>query len=275
MDQLMNYRFKGGMFGGHSFGNLFLAALNDISGSFDTAVARMHEVLNVAGRVLPVTTANVYLQAEFENGAQVLGESRIFDFKKEQRCRIKRVELVPANAVALPSALEAIADADLIIMGPGSLYTSVIPNILVGGVADAIIASKAMKIYVCNVMTQEGESEGYTVSDHVRELIAHSKPGLVQYCLANNAPVPEEILDRYQRENAWPTEIDHDRMSDFGVELVERPLLGKQKNYARHNPTHLAYELFKLYIEKSPPDEDPLNAFLLSHLKKQVSAESL
>ena len=256
MDKLMNYRFDGGAFGGHSFGNLLLAALNDICPTFEEAVARMHEVLAVTGRVLPVTTSDVYLEAEYENGTKVLGESKIFSFKKQQDCRIRCVRMVPQNPPALPAAIDAIAEADLIVIGPGSLYTSIIPNLLVDGVTDAIMASRAVKVYVCNVMTQEGESEGYTVHDHVSELIAHSRPGIVQYCLVNNSPVPEEMLERYERENAWPLEIDYGALEGDGVELVERPLLGAGTDYARHNPRRLAFELFKLFAEKSPRPGD-------------------
>ncbi|MCL2084448.1 MAG: YvcK family protein [Oscillospiraceae bacterium] len=272
MEQLMNYRFDGGALGGHSFGNLLLAALNGISPSFEDAVARMHEVLAVTGRVMPVTASDVYLEAEFENGAKVLGESKIFNFKKQQGCRIRCVRMVPQNPPALPAALEAITGADMIVVGPGSLYTSVIPNLLVDGVAGAILDSKALKVYVCNVMTQEGESEGYTVHDHVKELAAHSHPNLVQYCLINSSPVPEAILERYEVENAWPIEVDYDALKDDGVELVVRPLLGKQANYARHNPKRLAYELFALFAEKAPRSGElaQLDKMMLSWLRSQL-----
>lgn len=272
MEQLMNYRFEGGAFGGHSFGNLLLAALNDICPTFDQAVERMHDVLAVTGRVMPVTTSDVYLEAEFENGAKVLGESKIFNFKKEQNCRIHCVRLVPQSPPALPSALNAILDAELIVIGPGSLYTSIIPNMLVDGVVDAIMESRAMKVYVCNVMTQEGESEGYTAFDHANELIAHSKVGLFQYCLVNNAPVPPEILERYKSERACHIEVDADKFEDSGIELISRPLLGKQKNYARHNPRRLAYELFSLMVEKSPRmgELNSLDRCMLSWLESRL-----
>ena len=252
MEQLMNYRFEGGAFGGHSFGNLLLAALNDISPTFDQAVERMHDVLAVTGRVMPVTTSDVYLEAEFENGAKVLGESKIFNFKKAQDCRIRCVRLVPQSPPALPSALKAIREAEYIVLGPGSIYTSVIPNLLVDGVVDAIMDADALKVYVCNVMTQEGESEGYTAHDHVHELIAHSREGLFQYCLVNNAPVPPEILERYRSERAEYIEVDETAFEGGAVELIARPLFGKQHNYARNNPRSLAYELLRLMVDKKP-----------------------
>ena len=148
MKQMMDYRFQEGTLAGQSFGNLFLAALNGISPNFDTAVRRMSEVLAITGRVLPVTTADVQLEAEFENGASVVGESKIFYCKKKEDCRITKVRLLPEHPKALPEALAAIYEADMIVLGPGSLYTSIIPNLLVEGIVDAILESSALKIYV-------------------------------------------------------------------------------------------------------------------------------
>ena len=146
MRELMHYRFTEGSLAGQSFGNLFLAALNGISPSFDTAVARMSQVLAITGQVLPVTTADVQLEAELENGARVVGESKIFYCKKREDCRIRRVRLLPEHPKALPGALEAIARADMIVFGPGSLYTSIIPNLLVEGIVDAICRARCMKV---------------------------------------------------------------------------------------------------------------------------------
>lgn len=156
MEQLLGYRFPEGQLKGQSFGNLLLAALNGMAGSFEEAVAMMGQVLAISGRVLPVTNADVQLEAVFENGARVVGESHIFNAKKQQDCRIHHVSLVPEHPKALPDALRAISEADLILLGPGSLYTSVIPNLLVDGVADTIRASHAQKFYICNIMTQGG-----------------------------------------------------------------------------------------------------------------------
>ena len=156
MAQLMHYRFPEGTLAGQSFGNLFLAALNGIMPSFDRAVESMSQVLAITGRVLPVTTADVQLEATFENGASVVGESHIFRCKKEQDCRIRRVRLIPEHPRALPAAIEALEQAEVIVLAPGSLYTSIIPNLLVDGIVDAIRRSRALKVYVCNVMTQDG-----------------------------------------------------------------------------------------------------------------------
>lgn len=179
MMELMNYRFPEGINKGQSFGNLFLAALNGITGSFEEAVTRMNEVLAVTGKVLPVTNANVNLVADFENGASVVGESKIAAKKKQQNCRIHKVRLEPERPKALPHAIDAILSADMIILGPGSLYTSIIPNLLVDGIVQALEQSKAPKIYVLNIMTQDGETEGYTAFDHLHALLQHSAPHLV------------------------------------------------------------------------------------------------
>ena len=254
MEDLLAYRFPtgSGSLTGQCFGNLLLAALNGISGSFDQAVASMSEVLAITGRVLPVTNDDVQLEATFENGTQVVGESKICEFKKAQDCRISKVRLIPEGPPALPETLKAIAEADLILLGPGSLYTSVIPNLLVDGVAEAIRNSDALKIYICNIMTQDGETEGYTVSDHVHALLTHGGgPGLVDICLANSAQVRPGLVERYKVEDAAPIAIDRDRVEALGVELVERPLASETSDYARHSITRLAAAVMGLFSERA------------------------
>ncbi len=240
MVELMNYRFPEGINKGQSFGNLFLAALNGISGSFEEAVTRMNEVLAVTGKVLPVTNANVNLVADFESGASVVGESKIAAKKKEQNCRIQRVRLEPENARALPHAVDAILSADLIPLGPGSLYTSIIPNLLVDGIVDALKKAKAPKVYVLNIMTQDGETEGYTAFDHLSALLQHSAAGLVDACIYNTAPVPDSIQARYKTEDAEPVAIDMERFRAAGVKMFGYPLIAHGSRFARHDPALLA-----------------------------------
>ena len=251
MKQMMDYRFQEGTLAGQSFGNLFLAALNGISPSFDSAVRRMSEVLAITGRVLPVTTADVQLEAEFENGASVIGESKISYCKKKEDCRITKVRLLPERPKALPEALAAIQEADMIVLGPGSLYTSIIPNLLVDGIVDAIRKSSALKIYVCNVMTQEGETEGYTASDHIAALFQHSAQGLFHLSLVNSSPIPAEAAGRYAQEGAELLRYDADRCAALGVELVSRPIVMVQDGYVRHHPGKLAQELILLHAERN------------------------
>lgn len=251
MQRLLTYRFTEGALAGQSFGNLILAALNGVTGSFEEAVSQMSQVLAITGRVLPVTNDNVALEATFENGTRVLGESKISAFKKEQDCRIESVRLLPEHPQALPAAIQAIEEAELILLGPGSLYTSVIPNLLVDGIARAVCASKALKIYICNIMTQDGETEGMTASDHVAALLRHSGPGLVDVCLCNSAPVRPGLVERYREEDAAPIVVDRAAIEALGVEVVTRPLASETLNYARHSFARLAKAVMELYEERA------------------------
>ncbi|MBE6918983.1 MAG: YvcK family protein [Ruminococcaceae bacterium] len=251
MGQLLQYRFKEGGLTGQSFGNLILAALNGIMPTFDQAVEAMSQVLAITGRILPVTTENVLLEAEFENGATVLGESHICLAKKEQDCRIRRVRLLPENPPALQAAITAIEEAEMIIFAPGSLYTSIIPNLLVDGIVDAVRRSDALKVYACNIMTEAGETEGYTVSDHIRALFRHSYAGLFNLCLTNSASIPQAVLQRYHREGASVTFCDKEACEALGVEIVTRPVATVENGCVRHNPGHLARELMNLHAERT------------------------
>ena len=251
MERLLTYRFQEGSLAGQSFGNLILAALNGVTGSFEEAVRQMSQVLAITGQVIPVTSANVQLEAVFENGVRVVGESKIYHVKKEQDCRIAHVALIPEHPAPLPAALAAIREADLILMGPGSLYTSVIPNLLVDGIADAVRASDALKIYICNIMTQDGETEGMTASDHVKALLDHSGPGLVDLCLCNSAPVRPGLVERYREEDAAPIVVDRAAIEALGVEAVTRPLASETLNYARHSFARLAEAVMELYNERA------------------------
>ena len=251
MERLLTYRFTEGTLAGQSFGNLILAALNGITGSFEEAVTQMSHVLAITGRVIPVTGADVQLEAVFENGTRVVGESRIAAFKKEQDCRIHHVSLIPEHPKATPAALEAIREADLILLGPGSLYTSIIPNLLVEGVAHAIARAEAPKIYACNIMTQDGETEGYTAADHLEALLAHGEPGLLDLCLANTTPVRPGLLEKYREEDAVPLVVDRDRVAGLGLELVERPVASEEGDYARHDPDKLARAVLEIYRSRA------------------------
>lgn len=251
MRELLNYRFSEGELAGQSFGNLFLAAMNGLSPSFDVAVRRMSQVLAITGRVLPVTTADVQLEAEFENGATILGESKIFRCKKENDCRIRRVRLVPEHPQALPEALEAIREADMIILGPGSLYTSIIPNLLVDGIPEAVRQSDALKVYVCNIMTQDGETEGYTAADHVAALMQHGGQGLFDICLTNSARIPDEVAARYALEGAEPIFCEETICTRTNVEYLCRPVAVVKDGFVRHDAAALAGELMQIYTDRA------------------------
>lgn len=246
MEKLLDYRFPEGQLAGQSFGNLFLAALNGISGTFDEAVRRMGEVLAIVGQVLPVTNDNVYLEAEFENGSTVLGESKIFQAKKENDCRIRKVRLVPEHPRALPEVLAAIEQADMVVLGPGSLYTSIIPNLLVDGVVDAIARTRAVRVLVLNIMTQDGETEGYTAADHVRAILAHGTPGMLDVCVGNCAAIPDQVAAAYSKEGAEPLDMTRRELEAMGLELAEYPLAASDSGFARHDPGALATALMEI-----------------------------
>ncbi|MCX7614620.1 MAG: YvcK family protein [Clostridiales bacterium] len=251
MYELLNYRFAEGPLKGHCFGNLFLAALNGISGSFDLAVQRMNEVLAVTGCVVPVTTSNVHLEALFADGSTVLGESSIFFHKKQHDCRIRRIRLVPEKPPALPKAISAIENADIIVLGPGSLYTSIIPNLLVDGINDAIRRTDALKIFVLNIMTQDGETENYSAYDHVKEIFAHSFSRVFNICLYNTEEISFECLDQYKTEDAQPVIIDSEFFVHSGVELIGKKLISNAGGYVRHDPHKLANAIDEIYKTKA------------------------
>ena len=252
LEMLMGYRFDSGSLAGQSFGNLFLAAINGISESFDKAVVRMGEVLSITGRVLPVTTDDVRMWAEFEDGGVVAGESKIAAAKAERESRIKRVGLTPQDAKALPECLQAIGSAEMIVLGPGSLYTSIIPNLLVEGIPEAIARSDALRLFICNVMTQPGETEGYSVSEHIREVFTHAGGKLFDYCLVNSEPATRVVLERYKRQGAEPLREDEGAVRELGVELLRAPIAGAHQNLARHDPDKLARKILQIFHEKAP-----------------------
>ena len=200
---------------------------------------------------MPVTNENVYLAAEFDDGSEVVGESHIADFKKGTDKRIRRVRLLPQRPHALPQAIEAIEKADMIVLGPGSLYTSIMPNLVTDGVAEAIAGSDAFRIYVLNVMTQDGETEGYTASDHIEALFTNSGHHLFDYCLANSLEIPAAVLERYRSEGAEPVVIDDEAVAKLGVAVLRAPVASWSSGYVRHNPDALSRELLRLYREKS------------------------
>jgi len=252
MEALLAYRFREGTLKGQSFGNLFLAALNDMSGSFDQAVTRMSEILAITGRVLPVTNENVQLTAEFDDGAVVVGESEIAEYKAGENRRILRVGSLPEKSAALPACIDAIYQADIILLGPGSLYTSVIPNLLVEGIAQAIHDSRAAKIYVMNLMTQAGETAGYTAADHVRALFDHGGDGLFDHSLVNNLPVPPALLESYRQEGAAPIEVNTTSLARMGVRADFAPVADYSSHLVRHDPLLLAGAIMDLFRRISP-----------------------
>jgi len=241
MEQLFQYRFSSGTLKGHSFGNLFLAAMTEMLGNFELAIKESSKVLAVKGRVLPSTLDDVVLEAVYEDGETASGESHIPNSGK----RISKVMMRPANAKPLDEAIEAIQEADAIILGPGSLYTSLIPNLLVKDITLAISESKAKKIYVVNVMTQPGETEGYTASDHVRAVIRHSSPDVMDYVIINSGKIPDHLVSRYLLDGATPVECDREVIESMGYKTVTAPVINPT-DVVRHSPELLAKVIMEL-----------------------------
>ena len=244
MEALLSHRFRKGTLSGQSMGNLIIAALCEKYGDMEKAIGRLGEVLAISGRVLPVTADNTYLAATLSDGAVIRGESRIGHFASAYHSPIETVHLVPEGAVATPSVLSAIEEADAVILGPGSLYTSIIPNLLVAGVADALKKTAAPKIYVCNVMGQPGETANYTAFRHVEAIIRHAGD-VVEYAAVNTAPFPEAVLARYRADGVSPVLLDEENFRKHGIGLIRAPLLRNGDTLARHDADRLAACIFE------------------------------
>ncbi|ABA19742.1 Conserved hypothetical protein CofD related protein [Trichormus variabilis ATCC 29413] len=246
LTELFQYRFRAGDgLTGHSFGNLFLTAMSDITGDLERAVAASSKVLAVRGQVLPATLSDVRLWAELADGRRIEGESSI----PKANGKIVKIGCIPANPPALPAAIKAIKEADYIIIGPGSLYTSLIPNLLVSDIADAIAQSQAPRIYVCNVMTQPGETQGYTVADHIRAIdAACGQRQLFDAVLVHKKSPSAQSLIRYAQQDSHPVFLDREAVSQLGRRIVLANVLYEDETgFVRHNPQKLAKVLLKWY----------------------------
>lgn len=242
LSRLFQYRFIAGRgLVGHSFGNLFLTALTNLTGDFAHAVKLSGDVLAIAGNIYPSTSRNVELQAELENGRIVRGETRI----SKSRFKIRRISLAPANCKPLPETLTAIAKADLITLGPGSLFTSVVPNLLVKGIPEAILKARAVKAYFLNLMWQPGETTGFRASDHVQAIYDHSKAGLLDHVVINTEKLPKSLVRKYEAENSFAVENDVERLEEMGIQVVGAPLLDQGK-MIRHDSDAAAAIAVKL-----------------------------
>ncbi len=278
MEELMQHRFQDGSLKGQSFGNLFLAAMNGVSEDFEDAVRKMSDVLAITGTVFPVTLKDLRLTATLADGSQVKGESSIGQAATADN-PIRTLSITPEDADPPEGVLEAIADAQVIILGPGSLYTSVMPNLLIQDVARAIKASDAIKIYVANIMTQPGETDGYTVNDHLKQIAAHSDLGLLDYLLFNSRPLTNrQALQSYLDQGAEEAVLNREEIEGWGITLVEEDILKVTGRQVRHDPQKLANTLMKIVVE-DPRSKHPIGfmGILTSEnrlLKEQLDKES-
>jgi uncharacterized cofD-like protein len=244
LSRLFQYRFHAGRgLTGHSFGNLFLAALTHVTGDFAEAVRVSSKVLAIRGRIFPSTLSNVHLVATLANGKRVHGETNI----SRSKAPIRKIELSPRRVRPLPRAIAAIQEADLILMGPGSLYTSVIPNLLIPEIAQAIGRSRAPRVYIANLMTQPGETTDYTLSEHIRAIEDHVGKHLVSYVVANKRQVSPDVARRYRAEGAEQVVVDRPNLAKVKVRLIADDLLDEH-NVIRHNSPRLASLLLKKFL---------------------------
>lgn len=242
LEQVLQYRFQNGEgLAGHTLGNLMLAAMKEITGDFNEAIKGMSRVLAVRGQVLPASSQDVILMAEMTDGTLVQGESQITKAGK----KIRRVFLYPPDPTPLEEALIAIRDADAIVVGPGSLYTSILPNLLVKGMVEAISASSALKIFICNVMTQPGETDGYSACDHLEAVYNHIHERLFDFVIINDGIPPLEILKQYADEGAVPVRPDPERLQQYGCELLIDNLL-LYRSVLRHDAGRLSWHIMRL-----------------------------
>jgi len=242
ISKLFQYRFSSsGDLEGHNFGNLFLAALTAMTGDFAAAVKQASEILATRGHILPATSANVQLEAIMDDGSHVLGETNI----NASRRRIVELQIVPANPEPLPQALAAIAAADVITMGPGSLFTSLVTNLLVRGIPEAIANSPAVKVFICNLMTEANESLNMKASDHIKAIYAHSPRRIFDYALVNTAPVSASMRERYAEEHAQQVEADIPAIEQLGVKCIPGNFI-LESHFARHATDRLCQELLRL-----------------------------
>jgi uncharacterized cofD-like protein len=248
LGELFQYRFPVGRgLAGHSFGNLFLTALTNITGDFSQAIQVSAQVLAIRGRIFPSTAENVTLEAELENGIIVSGETNI----SRSRRPISRVRLVPRRVRPVREVLKALREADLILVGPGSLYTSIIPNLLVEEIVDVMAHSRAIRVYIANLMTQPGETQHYSVADHVRAIYHHTCPGLFDYVVINRRPITPKLLRRYRAEGAEPVDPSFEELEQLGLRYATGNLL-QEEGVVRHDQSRLTQLLINKFVKQRP-----------------------
>lgn len=249
LNELLNYRFSEGGLKGITFSDLYFAAMNDITGTTAKAVKESNDIFKIYGKVLPVTKDKMKICAELDNGYLIEEKSKIAETVYDKLTKVNRVYLNPTNCKALPEVIEAIKQADGIIIGPGSLYTNVIPNLLVNGVSRAIKESKAIKLYVCNIMTEPGLTDNYSVADHVNTIIDHCGEGLIDYCLYDTGEVIPEFIKKYNLDGAELVEQDLSDIKDKKIKFIKEDMSIIKDDFVRHNSMIIADTLIKMLCD--------------------------
>ncbi|MBN2287165.1 MAG: YvcK family protein [Tissierellales bacterium] len=243
IESLMQHRFRAGYLKGQSFGNLFIAAMNEIYGDFEHALKELGNIFKIKGQVLPMTLEDTNLVAELESGDSIFGENTIPEYVKKTGDRIKKINLVPNFCEPLSETIKSIEEADIILIGPGSLYTSIIPNLLVDDIPELISKSKAKVFYICNLMTQSGETDDYNVRDHLEAIFRHSNQLRIDYIVVNDEIVDEEIQNLYGAQNSRQILLDEEQeayLKNKNIKIIKDNFLDIEKNYVRHNAEKIA-----------------------------------
>lgn len=254
MIRLMQHRFKDGYLNGQSFGNLLIAAMYEIFGDYEHALKEIGSIFRLSGKVLPMTLQDAQLKAFLDSGECILGEKDIPEFVSKAGSRIDRISLVPEVCMPLEETVRDIKEADIIVLGPGSLYTSVIPNMLVHNIPELISESKATKFYICNLMTQPGETDNYNVYDHVDAIIKHSNRYVIDYVIANDELISEAQIANYKFKGAKQVIIDKDqveKLEEMNIKVISSNFVEIRKNYIRHNSEKIGQLLTNYTKEKN------------------------
>lgn len=272
MEQILKLKFTEGRFKDLSFGDIYIYAMKELYGDFTTSIEESKNVLNITGRVLPVTLDEVKICAELDNGIIVEEKEKIPEIVYDKVTKINRIYISPSNCIPAPGVLEAIKSADAIIIGPGSLYTNVIPNLLVKHVSRTIKESKAIKIYVSNIMTEPGQTDDYSVSDHIQAIIDHTGSGIIDYCVYDTGEVIPEFVRMYNKQGQDLVEQDIQKCKEKGVKLVQRDLSTIKDDSIRHNPKAIAEAIIQIICDDlkfKDKQNDPEYVMLNSRLKAE------
>ncbi len=268
--KLFNYQFKKGRLNGIKFSDIYFSAMKDINGNFEDSIIKSNEIINMVGKVLPVTLEEMKIVAELANGYIVEEKSRIPEVVSEKVTKINRILLNPSNCRPAPGVIEAIKNADCIIIGPGSLYTNVIPNLLVNGVTKAIKESTAIKVYISNIMTEPGQTDGYSVSDHLNAIIEHCGNGLIDYCIYDTGEIVPEFIKKYNVEGQDLVEQNIDKVK--GIKFLQRNLSIIDDGYIRHDPSLVASSIIELIcddLKYQDKQNDPEYLMLNTKLREE------
>ena len=276
IDNLFNYKFEYGKLKGLSFSDIYFLAMKEVNKDFTKSIMKSNEVLNIVGKVLPVTLEEMNINAELENGYVITEKSRIPEVVYDKLTRINRIYLSPTNCKAAPGVIEAIKEADCIIIGPGSLYTNVIPNLLVNGVTKAIKESSAIKVYISNIMTEPGQTDNYGVSEHINAIIEHCGKGIVDYCIYDTGEIVPEIVKKYNMDGQDLVDPNIDKIK--GIKFLQRNLATVSDGFIRHDPSLVASSIIELIcddLKYQDKQNDPQHMMLSNKLREDKRIQKI